>query len=389
MSADVTQERSEQAALDQGIASLALVDHHVHPVLLQGSSAAEFEQLITESDRPPPPGTSQFDSQLGMAIRRWCAPLLGLEPFATPAEYLARRGSLGVAEVARRMLQASGIAHFLLDTGYLAPGLASLPDMRELSRVRADEIVRLESVAEEIAEAGDATAAGFAERFGTALARRAATAVGLKSIIAYRFGLDFDPAPPSAAEVSQAAGRWLRATAAGAPARLANPVLLRHVLWAGLDLGLPVQLHTGFGDPDADLRRGDPLLLRGFVELAEPRGVPLMLLHCYPFHRNAGYLAQAYPHVYADIGLAVNYVGARAAAVVAESMELAPFGKLLFSTDAWGPPELHYLGARLWRRATAQVLGEWVAAGDWTAAEALRIAGLIGCGNAHRVYRLG
>ena len=388
MSADVAQERSDQAALDQGVASIALVDHHVHAVLLRSGSAAEFEQLITESDRPPPPGTSQFDSQLGMAIRRWCAPLLGLEPFASPADYLARRSSLGVAEVARRMLQASGIAHFLIDTGYQAPGLASVPDMRELAGVRADEVVRLESVAEEIIEAGGATATGFAEQFAAALAARAATAVGLKTIIAYRFGLDFDPEPPSPAEVSRAAGRCLRAAAAGGPVRLTDPVLLRHVLWAGLDPGLPIQLHTGFGDPDADLRRSDPLLLRGFAELAEPRGVPLMLLHCYPFHRNAGYLAQAYPHVYADIGLAVNYVGARAAAVVAESIELAPFGKLLFSTDAWGPPELHYLGARLWRRAIAQVLGEWVAAGDWSVAEALRVAGLIGRGNARRVYQL-
>ena len=103
-----------------------------------------------------------------------------------------------------------------------------------------------------------------------------------------------------------------------------------------------------------DLRRSDPLLLRGFCELTQERAVPLMLLHCYPYHRQAGYLAHAYPHVYLDVGLAINHVGARAAAVVAESLELAPFGKVLFSSDAWGPPELHYLGALLWRRATAE-----------------------------------
>jgi hypothetical protein len=113
-----------------------------------------------------------------------------------------------------------------------------------------------------------------------------------------------------------------------------------------------------------------------------------MLLHCYPFHRGAGYLAQAYPHVYLDVGLAINYTGARAAAVVAESLELAPFGKLLFSSDAWGPAELHYLGAWLWRRATARVLGEWVAGGDWSQADALRVAEMVGAGNARRVYRL-
>jgi uncharacterized protein len=114
----------------------------------------------------------------------------------------------------------------------------------------------------------------------------------------------------------------------------------------------------------------------------------VMLLHCYPFHRQAGYLAQAYPHVYLDVGLAVNHVGARAAAVVGESMELAPFGKLLFSSDAWGPAELHYLGALLWRRATGTVLRQWVEAGDWSPDDAVRVAAMIGSGNARRVYRL-
>ena len=102
-----------------------------------------------------------------------------------------------------------------------------------------------------------------------------------------------------------------------------------------------------------------------------------MLLHCYPYHRGAGHLASAYPHVYLDVGLAINYTGARAAAVVAESLELAPFGKVLFSSDAWGPAELHYLGALLWRRATAAVLGGWVADGDWSRADAVRVAGMI------------
>jgi predicted TIM-barrel fold metal-dependent hydrolase len=112
------------------------------------------------------------------------------------------------------------------------------------------------------------------------------------------------------------------------------------------------------------------------------------MLRCYPYHRQAGYLAHTYPHVYLDVGLAINHMGARAAAVVGESLELAPFGKILFSSDAWGPPELHYLGALLWRRATAEVLGGWVESGDWALADAIRVAELIGAQNARRIYRL-
>jgi predicted TIM-barrel fold metal-dependent hydrolase len=165
-------------------------------------------------------------------------------------------------------------------------------------------------------------------------------------------------------------------------------VLLRHVLWAGVDRGLPIQFHTGFGDPDLDLRRCDPLAMTGFIRATAGSGVDLMLLHCYPYHRQAGYLAQVFPHVYLDVGLAVNYVGARAAAVVAESLELAPLHKALYSSDAYGLPELHYLGAVLFRRALDEVLGGWVDAGAWSAPEARRVAAMIGAGNADRVYRL-
>ena len=375
--------------LESGIGALALVDHHVHPALAAETGQAEFEQLITESDRPLPAGLTQFDSQLGVAIRRWCAPVLDLEPFAGPADYLARRAALGAAEVTRRLLRATGTAHFLLDTGYVRPGLLDLPGMREAAGARADEVVRLESVAEQAVLDGDRSAAGFAARFAAALARQAAAAVGLKSIVGYRFGLDFDPAPPAAAEVTAAAGGWLRQIEATGQVRVRGPGAAAP---PAVDRARPgpaaAAAHRDSGIPDADLRRCDPLLLRGFLQQTEAAGVPVMLLHCYPYHRGAGYLAQAFPHVYLDVGLAINYAGARAAAVVAESLELAPFGKVLFSSDAWGPPELHYLGALLWRRATARVLGGWVADGDWSHADALRVAEMVGAGNARRVYRL-
>jgi uncharacterized protein len=381
-------EEAADAPLHMAVGAIALTDHHVHPALGTELSRGDFEELLTESDRPMPPGTTRFDSQLGIAIRRWCGPVLDLPPSAPAQAYVSRRAELGAAEVTRRLLRAGGVARLLVDTGYLREGMLGLGAMAEAAAARVEEIVRLESVAEHAIVSGNGSAAGFAERFRGALWERTTFACGVKSIIAYRFGLDFDPLPPTAAEVAGAAGRWLRQIESTGVIRLTDPVLLRHLLWAGVDRGLPMQIHTGFGDPDADLSRGDPLRLRAFCELTQERSVPLMLLHCYPYHRQAGYLAHAYPHVYLDVGLAINHVGARAAAVVAESLELAPFAKVLFSSDAWGPPELHYLGALLWRRATAAVLGQWVAAGDWAPADAIRVAEMIGARNADRVYGL-
>ena len=144
------------------------------------------------------------------------------------------------------------------------------------------------------------------------------TPVATKSVLAYRAGLDVDPTRPEAAEVKKAADGWLRRRAeTGEPLR--DPVLLRHGLWTGLDTGLPLQMHTGFGDRDEDLHRANPALLVGLARLVEPLGVPLMLLHCYPYHREAAWLAQVFTGVHVDVGLAVPYVGPRAAAVIARA----------------------------------------------------------------------
>jgi predicted TIM-barrel fold metal-dependent hydrolase len=113
-----------------------------------------------------------------------------------------------------------------------------------------------------------------------------------------------------------------------------------------------------------------------------------MLLHCYPYHRQAGYLANVFPHVYMDVGEGLNHIGARSAAVLAEALELTPFHKMLYSSDAFGLAELHYLGAIGFRRDLRQVLNGFVASGSWTASDAERVASLIGSANARRVYNL-
>jgi hypothetical protein len=83
----------------------------------------------------------------------------------------------------------------------------------------------------------------------------------------------------------------------------------------------------------------------------------VLLLHNYPFHRHAAYLAQVFPHVFVDVGLATHNSGALSVSLLRETLELAPFGKLLFSSDAFGLAELYHLGGLLFRRGLTAVLG--------------------------------
>ena len=200
-----------------------------------------------------------------------------------------------------------------------------------------------------------------------------------KSILAYRGGFDGDLSEPTRAEVANAAARWR-----DRGGRLTDRVLLRFGLHRALRLGKPLQLHVGLGDRDADLHRTNPLLLLDF--LRESGDTPIMLLHCYPYEREAGYLAQAFNNVYVDGGLSINHLGARGRGVIARLLELAPFRKILYSSDGFGPAELHYLGAALWRNGIRNCAAGVCRRGGVECADALRVADLIGYRNAARVY---
>jgi len=284
------------------------------------------------------------------------------------------------------LLRSTGISDYLVDTG-LDGDLLGPAELASATGARGHEIIRLESVAEGVLRGGT-SATGFAAAFDAALQTAIGSAVAVKSVAAYRHGLDIDPARPSQPEVRAAAGAWLRAAEASGEAWLSEPVLLRHLLWTGVDAGLPVQLHTGFGDPDLTLHRADPALLTAFLRAAQPFGVDVVLLHGYPYHRNAAYLAHAFQHVYVDVGLMLNHVGARADAVLAETLELSPFSKVLFSTDAYGLPELYVVGAALFRESLQRILTAWVTDGACTAEDAFRIARMLAGDNAREIYGL-
>ena len=340
--------------------AVRLVDHHVHGYFSAPGDRAAFEEALNEGATGPV--GSGFDLPVGVAVRRWCAPLLGLPPLAPADAYWEARSATPYDDLVRTFLDAAGVERWIVDTG-LTPDRVTDPEPRS-------EVLRLELLMAQVLGEDDPVGA-FRARLD------AADVVGAKTIAAYRCGLDIDWARPDDATVVA------RARESGE--RVTDPVLVAFGVHEAAARGLPLQVHTGFGDRDLDLLAANPLHL---TPLLRSVGSPVLLLHCYPYHREAGYLAQAFEHVFFDVGLAINHLGARSVALVGEAMELAPFGKQLYSSDAYGLPELHFLGAQLWRRAMTEVLGGWVGRGDWSEEDAVRVVDLVARENAGRVYGL-
>ncbi len=229
--------------------------------------------------------------------------------------------------------------------------------------------MRIESVAESV---GPASLDALRDAVAGARARGY---VALKTIAAYRGGLDLDALPAPA-----------RADRSPAPTGRLEGKPLREPLLAALEANeatgdpLPVQVHTGFGDSDLSLPAARPGLLKPLIERFG--ATTFVLLHCYPFVREAGWLAHVYGNVYFDLSLTIPHV-ARPAAALYEALELAPVSKLLYASDASRTPELYLLAARWWREALGEVLPALLP--DDAAADAAR---LILRENALALYRL-
>jgi predicted TIM-barrel fold metal-dependent hydrolase len=224
-------------------------------------------------------------------------------------------------EYAAAFLRATGTDWLLVDTGFPPKGEGfSWEEMGELAGCPARPVLRIESLASDSVR--ERVAAARTDGF-----------VALKSIAAYRGGFDRPlDTVVAALEANEETG---------------SP--------------LPLQVHAGFGDSDLHLQRADPSFLKPLVERFDE--TPFVLLHCYPFVREAGWLASVYPNVWLDLSLAIPHVW-RGAEVVREALELAPVSKLLYASDAALTPELYYLAARWWREALAEVLMEALPAGE-------------------------
>ncbi len=353
----------------------ALVDHHVHACALADLDLAGLAGYLSETPDVPADSSHLF-GPLGLSVRRWCPPTLDLEPFCEWPAYVTRRAELGGVEASRRLLHAVNASTMLVDTGYRGDELCDLATLSSLSGAATREILRVETVAESVR--ADVSVGEFWSEIERRL--RATNAVALKSVIAYRCGFGPLSTVPGRADVAS----WYRSGTDRLDDPLIEAQLVHLAARVGAELRMPLQLHVGLGDPDLTLHDVNPTLLTPLIR--EHPMCTFALLHCWPFERDAGYLATVFGNVVLDVGLALNHVGPSALAVMARSLELAPFSRVLYSSDAFGLAELHLAGAEQFRWSLGKVLDSWIADGSCTAGDAEEIVAAISTVNATAVY---
>jgi len=344
--------------------AIPIVDNHCHSLLRkQPPDDDAFRVHLTASYFPAIARDHVPTSLFYQWTIRELAALLDCEQTAD-AVHAARR-ERGLEWLTREIVTRANFKTWLIDTGYGADTTFSLDELRSLAPCRIEEVLRLEPMIERLI-VDSSSFDGFLDAFRAAIhGLRDRGIVGMKSVIAYRSGLhvqdvDRDVAAAAFATVHDSAQR-------DGSLRIESKPLLDHLIVIAVEesarQGVPIQFHTGLGDPDLDLTLVDPAALR-LLFADRFRAAPIVLLHTgYPYVRSLAYLASMFPNVYADMGESILFAAGEATEIYRELLGLAPASKLLFSTDASLVPELYWMGARLGRRALGRVLDEHIADG--------------------------
>jgi uncharacterized protein len=374
-----TSRSTDVAGVDRlrpAIAELAAIDQHAH-LLDHADAAPALHEVLSESRDAAQHELVREQPAYRLALRELGA-VLGVD--ASDAAIAAAREEAGYVA---RLLAACRLDEMFVDDGFRSAGTMSLDEHAAIVPCTVRRVVRIETEVE-VASAGWPPFQECRSRFQQAIgAARATGSVGLKTIAAYRCGLDLPV--PSLATAVESYEAWRRSGSS----RLTDAALISFFVADAIEVagpGIPLQVHTGLGDADQSLLGADPALLQPQLDHGFLTGVPVVLLHCYPFVRHAGYLASIYRDVHVDLSLALTFVPQRGSVLVGEALELTPASKLLFATDASRLPEMFVLGSRWWRASLARALGELLDEDVLDEALALEWAEQILAGNARRLY---
>jgi hypothetical protein len=373
--------------------SVPLIDNHCHPPYREPPADEQaYKRFFTESSDPRIALDHVQHTLFYQEGVRLLTSLLG-EPEGTPVgALLERRSQLSTGDLLGLIVKRAGISGLVVDFGFPVDGVLThdeLKDVLDGSGCQVRKILRLEKLAEDLIPVSG-TFDDLVAQYTTALLDlRGKGVAGLKTVIAYRSGLAIRRT--AAKEAAEAFDR-VRSQAAedGGQVRLTSKPLLDFLLVLALEQAavqqVPVQVHTALGDTDIDLLQANPLLLRPVLEDPAFRDVPIVLLHCYPYLREASYLSNMYGNLYFDLSMTIPLLSHTSARALEDALSMAPASKLLYGSDAPGLPDYLWFGAVVWRRTLGRLLGDWMENDGLPLAVAERVARQILYENAWGLY---
>lgn len=358
------------------------VDVHAHPYVAneQPYTSQDFIRRLSLSVLPEQMHSGRVSSPLSpypgsimwmqILIRR-LARYFACEP--TLAEVVRQRNERAgdFQAYTRELFADAKITGVVADFGYPTPML-DRQAYAELCNARIWEVYRIEPVMVRLRKEAESFAA-FAELYRADLrnALQRADVVGLKSIIAYRSGLEVMEKNEQAASE-----QWPEFLAdERAEAKALRDYCLHIAMEECTAASKVMHIHTGVGDGDVVLPKASPSFLLSMLRTKAYAETKVHLVHGgYPWVEEAAFIVSILPNVYMDISLQNPFIGHGVKRILSQVFEFAPFDKVMYGSDAFTVPEMNWLGVHLFKECFEQVLQSWVAS-DYVDAETARYIG--------------
>jgi uncharacterized protein len=385
---------------------LPVVDVHCHPFLNRGAvSVEEFTDLTAFGggtraylEQGGVPWSEDVRDELQRGKRNTLyfkrmtldlARFFGVEP-ELDAVLEARNAAVtaGYTEYVAKLYEDAGLDTLIFDFGIPLPML-DIATVRSELPVEVVPVFRIEPLIAELLKT-DIGWAEFQRRYDDTIADALTNQgfKGVKSIIAYRTGLDVSPLSRTPDQGFQALDAIRRGLGGGSMKKLRDHLLCR-ALELCMEHDVPMQIHTGMGDFEVNLVLCRPGYLMDLLRFPAYRGCRVLLVHTgYPYHREAAYMVNVLPRVWCDLSEGIPFAGNAAWEILRGVLAMAPLTKICYGSDGYKVPEIMYTSAKLGKQAVASVLAELVADGMLTQCDAESAAGLILSGNARELYRL-
>lgn len=375
------------------LSKIILIDNHAHSILKghMQIDALAFRGAFTETRSAEMLEHHVPSSLHFIELINRLGKVLGIKGEGRILDF---RAELTQHEYIQRLWDAASIGALIVDDGYKPEEMLSLRKLSELSGRPIFRACRIEHMLEQSIEEANSFTELRNAFHKLLVAAGSVKTVALKTIAAYRGGLALDVVSADQAknDFDRAKSEVMRSITKTGKARIYRGPLYHYFLLESFEVaaafGLPVQVHSGIGDDDADLLDANPLLLRDVFSSRRFGKTQFVLLHCFPYVNESAYLASLYPTVYFDLSLAVSLVSSQAHRLFTEALSVAPFTKLLGGTDGHSVPESHWFAAFSMRRGLERALGDLVKYGSIDEEEAMRIAARILHANARSLYKL-
>ncbi|RFU67503.1 amidohydrolase [Peribacillus saganii] len=358
------------------------IDVHAHPYLANTElyTVAEFVRKLSlavipnqipenykRAPKQPYPGSNMWVQILIQRLAKYfsCEPTL-----KAIVEHRNNRAA-DFRKYTRELFEDSNLTGIVADFGYPQPPL-SKEEYGDLCGARIWEIHRIEPVMVRLSKECKSFAE-FSEKYRANLAEalKQEGMVGLKSIIAYRSGLEINPMNESLAAEEYEDFK--------ADPRVKVKDLRDYCLHVAMEectrTNKVMHIHTGIGDGEVILPKASPSFLLDMLRDEKYQDTKVHLVHGgYPWVEEAAFIVSILPNVYMDISLQNPFSGHGVKRILSQVFEFAPFDKVMYGSDAFTMPEMNWLGVHLFKECFEEVLNGWVES-DYMDAETARTIG--------------